>query len=55
MELLKNKVNQYTLVSDGVYGQEETLETIVPDVNPDVLRIICASSSACSKRISAFS
>lgn len=44
MELLKNKVHQYTLVSDGAYGQEETLETIVPDVNPDVLRIICASS-----------
>lgn len=44
MELLKNKVHQYTLVSDGVYGQEEMLETIVPDVNPDVLRIICASS-----------
>ena len=49
MELLKNKVNQYTLVSDGVYGQEETLETIVPDVNPDVLRIICASSDICVK------
>lgn len=49
MELLKNKVAQYTLVSDGAYGQEETLETIVPDVNPDVLRIICASSELCMK------
>ncbi len=49
MELLKNKVAQYTLVSDGAYGQEETLETIVPDVNPDVLRIICTSSEICMK------
>lgn len=47
MELLKNKINQYTLVSDGAYSQEETLETIVPDVNPDVLRILCASSDIC--------
>lgn len=49
MELLKNTVTQYTLLSDCTYSQEETLETIVPDVNPDVLRIICASSELCIK------
>ena len=49
MELLKNTVPQYTLIADGAYGQEESLETIVPDVNPDVLRILCASAEICLK------
>ena len=49
MELIKNKVAQYMLISDGAYVQEEMLETIVPDVNPDVLRIVWASSDVCVK------
>lgn len=49
MELLKSRITRYRPLFDGMFPIEETMETIVPDTKPDVLRIACASAELCVK------
>lgn len=44
MELLKSRITRYRPLFDGMFPIEETMETIVPDTKPDVLRVSCASA-----------
>lgn len=47
MELQKTCLDAYEMVSDQIIVQEETLESIVPDACPDILRIVEASGEVC--------
>lgn len=40
MELQRHTLEGYQLVFDGLFQQEETLESIVPDAFPDIARIV---------------
>ncbi len=42
MELQRITMEGYRLVSHGMFSQEETLESIVPDACPDISRIVSA-------------
>ena len=42
MELQRMTIEGYGLVSQGMFSQEETLESIVPDACPDISRIVSA-------------
>ena len=42
MELQRMTIEGYGLVSQGMFTQEETLESIVPDACPDISRIVSA-------------
>lgn len=42
MELQRMTMEGYRLVSHGMFSQEETLESIVPDACPDISRIVSA-------------
>ena len=46
MELQRVTVEGYGLVSQGMFCQEETLESIVPDACPDISRIVSAVGKA---------
>lgn len=49
MELQKTCLDAYETVCDQIIVQEETLESIVPDACPDILRIVEASGEVCLK------
>ena len=42
MELQRMVMEGYRPVSQGMFSQEETLESIVPDAFPDISRIVSA-------------
>ena len=42
MELQRMTIEGYGLISQGMFTQEETLESIVPDACPDISRIVSA-------------
>lgn len=43
MELQRMMLEGYRLVSQGMFSQEETLESIVPDACPDISRVVSAA------------
>lgn len=49
MELQKTCLEAFQIVSDQIIVQEETLESIVPDACPDILRIVEAAGEASLK------
>ena len=49
MELQKTSLEAFQIVSDQIIVQEETLESIVPDACPDILRIVEAAGEASLK------
>ena len=42
MELQRMTIEGYRCISQGMFTQEETLESIVPDACPDISRIVSA-------------
>ncbi len=48
-QLKKNKLNFYQVITDTSTVKEETLDMIVPDMYPDILRIVESSGVACLK------
>ena len=49
LELKTNHLNSFDTVLDTTLSQEETLESIVPDACPDILRIVDAEAMVCLK------
>ena len=49
MQLQKTCLDAFQTVSDQIIVQEETLESIVPDACPDILRIVEAAGEVCLK------
>lgn len=49
MQLQKTCLDAFQTVSDQIIVQEETLESIVPDACPDILRIVDAAGDVCLK------
>lgn len=49
LELKTNHLNSFDTVLDTTIDQEETLESIVPDACPDILRIVDAEAMVCLK------
>lgn len=47
LNLEREHINSYDMVLDTSVYQEETLETIVPDACPDILRIVDAGGQVC--------
>ena len=47
LELQRENISSYNLVLSTTVCQEETLETIVPDACPDILRILDTRAQAC--------
>ena len=47
LELNREHINCYELVLDTTLCQEETLESIVPDAYPDILRIVDTTGQVC--------
>lgn len=47
LELKRNKLNCYETVMDAAVLQEETMEMIVPDAYPDILRIVDTEGLVC--------
>ena len=49
LELKHQVLEGYRPVYRAMLGQEETLESIVPDSFPDMARIVSATGTACLK------
>ena len=49
MDLQRMTIEGYRPVSQGMFSQEETLESIVPDACPDISRIVAAVGKVCLK------
>ena len=47
LELKTTQLNCYDTVLDTTLFQEETLESIVPDACPDILRIVDTEAAVC--------
>ena len=50
MELQRMVMEGYRPVSQGMFSQEETLESIVPDAFPDISRIVSAPDRSITMR-----
>ena len=46
LEFDRDVIRGYQVLAEGTVCQEETLETIVPDACPDILRIVAVSGQA---------
>ena len=49
LEFDRDVIHCWEIVADGTLCQEETLETIVPDACPDILRIVDCEAMVCLK------
>ena len=46
LEFDRDVIQGYEVLADGTVCQEETLESIVPDACPDILRIVAVCGQA---------
>ena len=46
LEFDRDVIQDYEVLADGTVCQEETLESIVPDACPDILRIVAVCGQA---------